>query len=190
MGPAGRYGRGDGMDPRMVEAHLYDDPSYSGHIGHSLHNPAHEMHMMHAMPGGPGGGPGGPSPGAQAQAGWGGGASGGMPRKVFVPFLPFGGSFTLFTCVCLRIVEMHNAGAEIYFSAVGCRFCLMHTPFLALLFQGDAVECNSLTFGGRVKQWPLDRYLWYPDEVCKVKQLLLLGSQSRTKEEVMKQGGQ
>jgi hypothetical protein len=89
MGPAGRYGRGDGMDPRMVEAHLYDDPSYSGHIGHSLHNPAHEMHMMHAMPGGPGGGPGGPSPGAQAQAGWGGGASGGMPRKVFVPFLSY-----------------------------------------------------------------------------------------------------
>jgi len=124
MGPAGMYGRGDGMDPRMVEAHLYDDPSYSGHIGHSLHNPAHEMHMMHAMPGGPVGGPGGPSPGAQAQAqaGWGGGASGGMPRKVFAPFPPFGGSLTLFSCVCLLIVAMHNAGAYILFSAVGCRF--------------------------------------------------------------------
>ena len=110
------------MDPRMVEAHLYDDPSYSGHIGHSLHHPAHEMHMMHAMPGGPGGGPGGPggpSPGAQAQAGWGGGAPGSMPRKVFAPFLPFCGVFHPLHLLCLRIVAMHNADAEM--SGVGSR---------------------------------------------------------------------
>ena len=71
MALSGRYGRGEGVDPRMVDAHGFDvDPSYSGHIGQHMQPSAHEMAMLHAMAGGSG------------VPSWGGGMAGAMPRKV------------------------------------------------------------------------------------------------------------
>jgi hypothetical protein len=77
--PAGRYGRGEGVDTRMLELHGYGfDPSYVGHIGHAAHmvaDPrAHEMQMMHGMVGGGGGGVMGGAAGMSGMSA--------MPRKV------------------------------------------------------------------------------------------------------------
>ena len=80
MGMSGRFGRGEGIDPRMMEAHGFSgyDPSYADHVGNAPHMTSSPLEIHAMMP---------PRAGSGSGAhGWGVGMpSGGMPRKVRAP---------------------------------------------------------------------------------------------------------